>query len=57
MVTSKEKTEVNRTHTIYVVFHCCEFYDVPRVLVADATSFQAALFVVNLKSTRLRPHL
>ena len=29
------------THTIHVVFHSRGFYDVPRVLIADARSFQA----------------
>ena len=29
------------THTIKLVFHSREFYDVLRVLIADATSFQA----------------
>ena len=29
-----------RTHTIYVVFHSRGFYDVPRVLITDARSFE-----------------
>ena len=31
----------DRTHTIYVVFQSRGFYDVPRVLIAGARSFQA----------------
>ena len=31
----------SRTHTIYDTFHSREFYDVWRVLIADAKSFQA----------------
>ena len=31
----------DRTHTIYVFFHSCAFYEDPRVLIADARSFQA----------------
>ena len=31
----------DRTHTIYVVFQSHEFYNVPWILIADATSFQA----------------
>ena len=31
----------DRTHTIYVVFQSHGLYDVPRVLIADARSFQA----------------
>ena len=33
----------NRTHTIYVVFHSRGFYDVPRVFIVDARSFQTHL--------------
>ena len=28
-------TAPDRTHTIYVVFHSCGFYDVSRLLIAD----------------------
>ena len=31
----------DRTYTIHVVFQSCEFYDVARVLIADARPFQA----------------
>ena len=37
----------NRTHTIYVVFQFRGFYDVPRVLIMDATSFQALAAILD----------
>jgi len=36
-----------RTHTIYVVFHSRGFFDVPRVLIADARSFQALAAILD----------
>ena len=37
----------DRKHTIYVAFHSCGFYDVPRVLIADARSFQALATILD----------
>ena len=37
----------DRTHTMYVVFQSRGFYDVPRVLVADARSFQALATILD----------
>ena len=37
----------DRTHTIYVVFQSRGFYDVPRVLIADARSFQGFAAVLD----------
>jgi len=36
-----------RTHTIYVVFHSHGFYDVPRVFIVDARSFQALATILD----------
>lgn len=36
-----------RTHTIYVVFHSRGFYDVPRVFIVDARSFQALAIILD----------
>ena len=48
---------LDRTHTIYVVFQSRGFYDVPRVLIGDAKSFQALAatldYVILLASTSL----
>ena len=37
----------DRTHTLYVVFRSQGFYDVPRVLIADAGSFQALPVILD----------
>ena len=37
----------DRTHTIDVVFHSRGFYDVQRVLIADARSFQALAAILD----------
>ena len=36
-----------RKHTIYVVFYSRGFHDVPRVLIADARSFQALAAILD----------
>ena len=36
-----------RTHTIYVVFHSRGCYDVPRVFIVDARSFQALATILD----------
>ena len=36
----KRITAFDRTHTVYVVFHFCGFYALPRVLITDARSFR-----------------
>ena len=38
---------LHRTHTIYVVFQSRRFYCVPRVLIADARSFQAFAAILD----------
>ena len=44
----------DKTHTIYVLFYLRGFYDVPRVLIADAGSFRALTailgYVIHLAS-------
>ena len=37
----------DRTHTIDLIFHSRGFYDVPRVLIADATSFKALAAILD----------
>ena len=37
----------NRTHTIYVVFQSCWFYDALRVLIADGGSIQAFATILD----------
>ena len=37
----------DRIHSIYVAFHCRRFCDVPRVLIADARSFQALAAILD----------
>ena len=37
----------DRTHTIYLVFHCRGFYNVPRVLIAESKSFQALTAILD----------
>ena len=39
--------EILFTHTIYVVFQSRRFYDVPRVLFADAKSFQGLAAILD----------
>ena len=39
------------THTINDVFQSCRFYDVPRVLIADAMSSQALAAILGMTDT------
>ena len=37
----------DRTHSIYVIFQSCGFHDAPRVLIVDASSFQAFTAILD----------
>ena len=37
----------DRTHTIYVVFEFCGFYNFQRVLIVNARSFQALATILD----------